>query len=132
MRAVADGKQISGRYLLAVISNIHLYAGGKAEISPEARLDDGVMDLWLFEGQTVLDTIQHAWNLFSGRHLYSNQTKCIQFRTLRLFSNQTLEIQIDGEPMAGTKEAIIEIHPKALKILVPSEAEGKLFAEEKS
>ena len=131
LRAVADGKQISGRYLLAVISNIHLYAGGKAKISPEARLDDGVMDLWLFEGQSILDTIQHAWNLFSGRHLYSDQSKCIQFRSLRLFSNQTLEIQIDGEPMAGTKEVIIEIRPKALKILVPSQAHGKLFAEER-
>ncbi|MFN2233222.1 MAG: diacylglycerol/lipid kinase family protein [Anaerolineales bacterium] len=131
LRAIADGKQISGRYLLAVISNIHLYAGGKAKISPEARIDDGVMDLWLFEGQSILDTIQHAWNLFSGRHLYSDQSKCIQFRSLRLFSNQTLEIQIDGEPMAGTKEVIIEIRPKALKILVPSQAHGKLFAEER-
>jgi YegS/Rv2252/BmrU family lipid kinase len=131
LRAVVDDKHISGRYLLAVISNIHLYAGGIAKISPEARLDDGVMDLWLFEGQSVLDTIQHAWNLFSGRHLYSDQANCIQFRTLRLFSDQTLEIQIDGEPMAGTKDVIIEIHHKALKILVPSEAPGTLFTEEK-
>jgi diacylglycerol kinase (ATP) len=129
--AVVNGKHISGRYLLAVISNIHLYAGGMAKISPEARLDDGVMDLWLFEGKTILDTIQHAWNLFSGRHLNSDQAKCIQFRALRLFSKQIMEIQLDGEPMAGTKEVIIEIHPKALNILVPSEAPEKLFAEDK-
>jgi YegS/Rv2252/BmrU family lipid kinase len=131
LRAVVDDKYISGKYLLAVISNIHLYAGGMAKISPEARLDDGVMDLWLFEGQSVLDTIQHAWNLFSGRHLYSDQSNCIQFRTLRLFSNQTLEIQIDGEPMAGTKEVVIEIHPKALKIIVPKKAPEMLFTEDK-
>jgi YegS/Rv2252/BmrU family lipid kinase len=131
LRAFVDGKQISGRYLLAVISNIRLYAGGMAKISPEACLDDGVMDLWLFEGKSILDTIQHAWNLFSGRHLQSDQANCIPFRSLRLFSNQTLEIQIDGEPMAAMKEAIIEIHPKAIKILIPSEVPEKLFAEEK-
>lgn len=130
LRAVVDGKHISGRYLLAVISNIHLYAGGMAKISPTARLDDGLMDLWLFEGKSVLNTIQHAWNLFSGRHLYSDQANCIPFRALRLISSQTLDIQIDGEPMAGTKEAIVEIQPKALKILVPSQAPEMMFTEE--
>ena len=121
---------ISGKYLLAVISNIHLYAGGIAKISPEARLDDGVMDLWLFAGKSVQDTIQHAWNLFSGRHLHSDQANCIPFRTLRLLSDQTLEIQIDGEPMTATKDVFIEIHPKALKILVPSNTPNLLFMGE--
>jgi diacylglycerol kinase family enzyme len=89
------------------------------------------MDLWLFKGQSVLDTIQHAWNLFSGRHLNSDQAICIPFRALRLFSNQIIEIQLDGEPMAGTNEVIIDVHPKALNILVPLEVPEKLFAEEK-
>ena len=80
LHAVVDDKQISGRYIMAVISNIHLYAGGMAEISPQARLDDGIMDLWLFAGETVFETVQHAWNLFSGRHLNSDQVRCIPFR----------------------------------------------------
>ena len=131
LRAIVDEKHISGRYLLAVVSNIHLYAGGMAKISPGARLDDGIMDLWLFEGESVLSTIQHAWNLFSGRHLHSDQANCIPFRALRLYSNQNMEIQLDGEPMLGKNEVIIEIHPKALNILIPVETPEKLFAEEK-
>jgi len=70
LRVLADGVEVSGHYLLAVVSNIHLYAGGFAEISPYARLDDGVMDLWLFSGETLLETVHQAWDLWSGRHLH--------------------------------------------------------------
>ena len=42
-----------------------------------------------------------------------------------------MEIQLDGEPMLGKNEVIIEIHPKALNILVSIETPEKLFAEEK-
>jgi len=57
LQAEVNGQRISGHYLLAVVSNIHLYAGGVAKISPSARLDDGLMDLWLFEGETLGDTV---------------------------------------------------------------------------
>ena len=36
-----DGEVFGDRYLLAVINNIHLYAGGYAHLSPNALLDDG-------------------------------------------------------------------------------------------
>ena len=127
LQAVADEEQISGRYLMAVVSNIHLYAGGLAEISPYAYLDDGFMDLWLFAGETVFETVQHAWNLFSGRHLNSDRTRCIQFKSLCLFSNQPMEIQLDGEPVEGDQEVKIDVHPKALRIMAPMEAPRALF-----
>jgi diacylglycerol kinase (ATP) len=130
LQAVADDVQVSGHYLLAVVSNIHLYAGGLAEISPEAYLDDGLMDLWLFAGETVFETLQHAWNLFSGQHLQSDQTRCISFRNLKLFSDQPMEIQLDGEPMQGEREVEIRVHPKALMILTPANEPRRLFSEE--
>ena len=93
-------------------------------------LDDGAMDLWLFAGETVFETVQHAWNLFSGRHLHSDQTRCIPFRNLRLFSDQPMEIQLDGEPATGDREVRISVHPEALRILAPMEAPRTLFMKE--
>lgn len=127
LQAIANEEKISGRYLMAVVSNIHLYAGGMAEISPSARLDDGIMDLWLFAGETVLETIQHAWNLFSGRHLRSDQARCLPFRQLQLFSDQPMFVQLDGEPVDEGREINIEVIPKALKIIVPENAPRALF-----
>jgi diacylglycerol kinase family enzyme len=101
-----------------------------AEISPYARLDDGVMDLWLFAGETVRETIQHAWNLFSGQHLQSDRARCLPFQRLQLCSDKPMYIQLDGEPVDGGEEVNIEVHSKALKILVPENAPRALFAEE--
>jgi diacylglycerol kinase (ATP) len=125
-----DGREISGHYILVVVSNIHLYAGGFAEISPYARLDDGEMDLWLFVGETLLETLHHAWNLWSGRHLYSDQAQCIPFRKLRISSDSSLYVQVDGEPIESKEEVNVDVHPQALRVLIPETSPKALFALE--
>ncbi len=123
----ADGHEISGHFLVAVISNIHLYAGGLAEISPWALLDDGVMDLWLFKGETMADTVARAIDLLAGTHLESDAVLPIPFQRLVLRSDAPMYLQVDGEPMEFTGEAAIEIKPLALKILVPQKTRHTLF-----
>jgi diacylglycerol kinase (ATP) len=131
LQVMVDGEQVtSGHYLLAVISNIHLYAGGYAEISPLARLDDGIMDLWLFSGETLFETMQHAWNLWSGRHLTSSQARCIPFRQLTLASDEPMFLQVDGEPLGQQHEVDIRVKPGALYILAPEEAPRTLFGKD--
>jgi YegS/Rv2252/BmrU family lipid kinase len=124
-----DDHEISGHFILGVVSNIHLYAGGFAEISPYACLDDGKMDLWLFAGETLVETLKHAWDLWSGRHMKSDQVQCIPFRKLRLSSDSILHIQVDGEPVDNDDDVKIEVQPKALKVLVPKNAPRALFTE---
>jgi diacylglycerol kinase family enzyme len=129
LKVHSGGEEISGHYLLAVASNIHLYAGGVAEISPYARLDDGEMDLWLFAGDTWMEAITHAWDLWSGRHIDSDQTRCIPFRKISLSSESPLYIQMDGEAMGDSNEVNLEVRPRALRVLVPENAPRALFAE---
>ncbi len=123
----ADDVQVSGHYILAVVSNIRLYAGGLAEISPYAKLDDGEMDLWLFAGETLLETIRHAWELWSGRHLHSQQARCLPFRKLHITSDAPLYVQVDGEPKEEGIDIQIEVRPRALRVLVPHGAPAALF-----
>lgn len=127
---MTDGNEISGHYILGVVSNIHLYAGGVAQISPYARLNDGLMDLWLFAGETLLDTLHHAWNLWSGRHLQSDQAQCISFRNLQITSQSPMHVQVDGEPNVTSEVVSIEVRPKALRVLIPSQAPKALFTED--
>jgi diacylglycerol kinase family enzyme len=126
---MTDGNLISGRYILGVVSNIHLYAGGLAEISPYACLDDGLMDLWLFAGDTLVETLRHAWNLWSGRHLESKQVQCISFRRLNISSQSPMHVQVDGEPKVTSEAVTIEVQPKALRVLIPRQVPGGLFAD---
>ena len=129
LKIVADGEQISGRYVVAITSNIHLYAGGIAKISPGACLNDGEMDLWLFAGDTIQETIKHVWNLLSGKHVNSQDVRKVSFRELCLEADSQLYLQHDGEPMNVEHKVEIFVKPEALRVLIPSEAPGILFKE---
>ena len=127
----ADHLHISGHYLLALMSNIHLYAGGLAQISPDARLDDGKIDLWLFEGDTLGDTIQLAWDVYTGRHVDSEKVHCISFHHLILTSDKPLYVQVDAEPVPYNETSIeIKVVSKGLRLLIPKETPRELFGPE--
>jgi diacylglycerol kinase (ATP) len=129
LEVLTDGQQVSGHFVLAVVSNIHLYAGGYAELSPDALLDDGLMDLWLFEGKSLEDTLQQAWDLWSGRHTRSPRAHRIPFQTIKLQSDSRMYVQVDGEPEDSCEEANIQVLPQALRILVPEKAPRALFGK---
>jgi len=132
LEVFVDGEKIKGHYILGVVSNIHLYAGGFAEISPHACFDDGEMDLWLFAGETLLETLQHAWNLWSGRHLTSDQVQCITFKQLVLSSDSEMYVQVDGEPLPVEDDIVIDVRPRALRVLVPENSPRALFLEDRA
>jgi YegS/Rv2252/BmrU family lipid kinase len=131
LKACADGKVVEGHYLVAVMSNISLYAGGLARLSPDALLDDGVVDLWLLQGDTLGDVIQQAWDLIAGRHLESQSVQRVPFKHLLLESDRPLYVQVDAEPIEYDKYTIeVSVLPKALRVLVPEKPPRRLFVDE--
>jgi diacylglycerol kinase (ATP) len=128
LRVKSENRRLGGHFMLAVASNVSLYAGGLATLSPGAVLDDGLMDLWLFEGETLEDTLKQAWDLWSGRHVQSDRVRCIPFREITLESDSHMYVQIDGEPDSGNNQVNIQVIPMALNILVPDRAPRHLFS----
>ena len=126
LHIIADDRQVEGHYLLAVASNIRHYVGGVAEISPSAALDDGEMDLWLFSGDNLADAFRHFFDMLAGRHLTSNQARCLPFRKARIESDTPFPLQMDGEPMLGATSATLEVLPRALRVLMPLQARQRL------
>lgn len=122
-----DGAKMEGTYLLALTTNIHLYAGGMAELSPSAKLDDGRMDLWLFSGDTMMETLQHLFDLAAGKHLDSEKTFSKACKEIRIQSRTDLYLQLDGEPIAPSKNVKIAIEPEALRVMVPENTPRSLF-----
>ena len=131
LRVEANGRTISGHFILGVVSNIHLYAGGLTAISPHARLDDGIMDLWLFMGKSLSDTVYLAWELLSGRHTESDQVMRIPFRIAHLQSDSPMYVQVDGEPIDVPGGTTIQVEQQALRVLVPERASDDLFGDER-
>ena len=131
LSVIVDGEvsQLSGRYLLVVVSNIHLYAGGFTLISPQAIVDDGKMDMWLFEGKNFGDTIKIGMQLLLGRHLQSRYTQRIPIQRVTIESDSTIYAHLDGEPLVERGSITIEVIPRTLRVLIPADACGSLVSE---
>jgi diacylglycerol kinase family enzyme len=122
-----DSRNIHGHYLMGVVTNIRRYAGGLAVLSPQAHLDDGVMDFWLFKGDNMADTVQLALELLAGRHTRSGQVQHYPFQELHLESGSPMFVQLDGEPYRSEAGVTIIVAPAALPVLVPQELHTTLF-----
>ena len=122
LRVHAEGNLVEGRILVAVASNIRHYAGGMSLISPNALLDDGEMELWLLSGDNVADAFRHFYELVSGKHLTSDQARCIPFRNVTIESDANFSMQVDGDPMLSGHKAEIKVKHRALKVLMPENA----------
>jgi len=122
-----DGRHIQGHYLMGVVTNIRRYAGGLAVLSPQAHLDDGVMDFWLFKGDNMADTVQVALQLLAGRHTRSEQVQHYPFQELHLESGSPMFVQLDGGPYSSEAGVTIKVAAAALPVLVPQELHTTLF-----
>jgi diacylglycerol kinase (ATP) len=119
LRFWASGQEISGRFVLAVVSNIRKYLGGMVTISPDAYLDDGQMDLWLFPGSNMGDTMRHALDIATQQHLSSKNIQRVSFRQLRVESSSPIFLQMDGDPAPTVNQLEVEVLPRALRLMIP-------------
>ena len=115
----ADGAEVQGHYIVAVTTNIRHYLGGHSKLSPDAYLDDNLLDIWLFSGSNLGDALRHAFDMWSGKHLTSDKARKITFNTLRIEGEAPFFIQTDGEGRGTAQIANITIKPRALTLLMP-------------
>ena len=115
----ADGQEVEGHIIVAVTTNIRHYLGGHSKLSPEAYLDDGLLDIWLFSGNNLGDALRHAYDMWRGHHLTSDMARKITFSSLRIEGEASFMIQTDGEPRGSAQSAEIQVHARALKLLTP-------------
>jgi diacylglycerol kinase family enzyme len=116
------GQKTSGKFIAAVFSNIRYWATGKL-ISPEAKTDDGLLDLCLIKPCPFIRLAEIYRLAGKGRHGRLRQVAFQKAPSYQLHSEFPLEIQADGE-ILGTSKGIakftdlqIDIVPNALSIV---------------
>ena len=122
LRLWADDQEVEGHYLLAVANNIRRYMGGHSILSPDAQLDDGLLDLWLFQGNSLADAFRIAYELWRGHHVNSSEAQRIAFQSLRVQAESPFFVHMDAEPKDATQEAYITVQKRALKLLMPPDS----------
>ncbi|MGA9532135.1 MAG: diacylglycerol kinase family protein [Anaerolineales bacterium] len=119
LRVTANGQTWSDHFLLAVASNIRAYAGGFLELSPEAKLDDGLLDVWLLPGRSIRDAISIAVQILMGRHIDSPEVVYFQSSEVTIEADSSLPMHLDGEPQHVGQRALLSVQRRMLKVLVP-------------
>jgi YegS/Rv2252/BmrU family lipid kinase len=119
-QVVLDGESINLPLLAAVITNVRLY-GGLVPLAPGARVDDGVLDVVLFEGTDPFQLAAHVAKVLAGQHERDANIHVCRARSIRIVSHdRPLPIQADGD-LRGTTPVEAVVEPGAILALgVPS------------
>jgi diacylglycerol kinase (ATP) len=116
-RVQLDNSIVRGRTLLIVASNIQQYAG-QLHIVPQARLDDGLLDVSIFKGLGFPYALRHLLTMLSRRSLQDPRIVYRQARYIEIQTDPPIPVQVDGDPV-GTTPVTLQAVPRALRVLVP-------------
>ena len=124
VRVRVDGITYSRRVLLALTSNTQLY-GAMVRLPPNARIDDGLLDVTLLHGDNALHVAWHFLRLGAGFFAQQPDIEHFQGRQIEIRGDD-LQVHVDAEPI-GTTPIQIRIKTRGLRVLVPGTANPSLF-----
>lgn len=123
---IFDGKRTRKRVLMALACNVQLYAG-IVRIAPNAKFDDGLLDVVVFKGTGFWATAWHLVRVFFGAHVRDPQTEIRRVSSVTVIG-KNLPLHVDAEPI-GYAPIEIRVRPHALRVLVPKTANQSLFVD---
>lgn len=117
MRVELDGETIDRPLTLVAIAN-GARVGGGFHISPQARLDDGVLDLCACDALGTLGILGFLPRVMRGTHVGSACVTMRQVRRVRITSAEPLPVHVDGEILSeDARELEVEVEPGRLRVL---------------
>jgi diacylglycerol kinase (ATP) len=107
------------RALVTSVSNGPFTGIGFA-VAPGARLDDGLLDVRVFERFSRWELVRHFWSIAAGRRRYEPRVRTLRSSVVLLRSATPLGVRADGED-AGTTPVELRVRPRALRVIAPRE-----------
>lgn len=132
LKVSALGETWEDRFVVAVASNIRAYAGGYLELSPEARIDDGLLDFWLLRGDSIRDGVGFLVQILLGRHVDAPEVVHFRASEAKFEADSQIPLQFDGDPQPAGKELRLRVRRKALNVLVPPGGWPRIFSDPES
>lgn len=113
----ADGERLEGRMLLALIANAR-YCGHRMHVAPDARIDDGLLDLVTVEDLSLLRVLPKLPKLYDGSLLGDPAVQHRRATRIRIDADPPVALQADGQ-LLGRTPATFTVRPRALRVIVP-------------
>jgi diacylglycerol kinase (ATP) len=115
LRIEGDGEQFSGPVMLSALANATCYGGG-IPIAPEARPDDGLLDVVIVRAMPLHTLALQFPRLLRGAHLTHPLVSTFRAASLRIEGDPAARISLDGELRTHLPLAV-SLHPAPLLVI---------------
>lgn len=115
-----DDLTIERRAILTTVNNARRYAR-LWQLSPQALLDDGLLDVVIMEGYGLHSSLKHALLALLGRHVDDPEVHIHRTSRVSIETQEPVPVHLDAENVGHTPVEI-EVAPQALKIIIPQDA----------
>lgn len=114
LRLEVDGQPLEEEAVFVEVSNTR-YTGTSFLMAPEARFDDGLLDLTLLRRLPRHRLLRLFPTIYSGRHVEHPEVMTRQAREVRILAPQGLQLVPDGE-FRGHTPAVVRCLERDLEI----------------
>ena len=118
-RVQFDGHESVGKHNLISIGNGRS-AGGGFYLTPQALLDDGLLDVCLAQDLSQVETLFVFPFVLFGRHGIFRKVRLFKTKRITISSGTDMFVHVDGEVLASDQRSVeVELNRQALSVVVP-------------
>ncbi len=116
MELECDGQLISGENCFVEFCNSK-FTGGNLLIAPDAKIDDGFMDIIIAEKLSRTSLLLTLPKIYKGNHFENPAVKCIRAKKATIKTSPKKTLLPDGE-IFGITPTTITVHHKMIRYLL--------------
>jgi diacylglycerol kinase (ATP) len=116
-----DGTEHPFTGMMLAVGNGSSYGGGM-RVTPNARSDDGLLDVCVIQELPKWQFVTTFPKVFSGKHVDHPAVTMLQGKEIEISAERAFQVYADGEPV-GHLPATFSVVPAALRVVVPPPAD---------
>lgn len=116
-RVTVDGDVIETEALTALVANCRELIPPFVALRRDIAVDDGVFDVVIISAGAVLEGLDVAWRLVTGRTEGTQRIRYASGRRITVECDAPRPVELDGEP-GGTTPFSVEMVPAAISVMV--------------
>jgi diacylglycerol kinase (ATP) len=119
-----DGAKVDTEAMMMAVGNSVSYGGGM-RICPDARPDDGMLDMCILGKVSKFEFVRAFPRVFKGTHVTHPAVRMLRGSHIEVAANRSFDVYADGERV-GPLPATFTVMPDALSVVVPAALVGAI------
>ncbi len=116
MRVRCDEREFNGGMFLVSAGNAEIVGAGTMRLSPGAKVDDGKLNVNIFQAVGPLEAAWRFSQVLRGTHTTHPKVRYFEASVVAVECEPEAEVQMDGERF-GRTPAAFQVRPRAIRVM---------------